>query len=406
MAKPTIVAAPNRGNYSVKGTPNGIKIPKAPTAGSVVKGAKGVDFVYRPGGPKGAGYYKKAKPTPSITSFNPTTGSNASGSTIQTPVVDTTPPAPTTTTTTTSTPPTPAWWNTQIGAGIASNAMTPILGAEQNQIGSTYGLVLRRDLTEGSETKGQPLYRLPTEASGAGTVRQTGFNEKGDPVYKDGAGNVVTDIAGLVLDYSALKAGDPGYLQGAIGNAAATSQKNQFSIADAAARSGVRRSGMSGEASAEETRNAQNLNSSLLQRAGGDYTTNLGKWASLYNQIYQGLLPKAEALAAPVETTTEVPVAPEAPVVDTTAPTPSAASSGSGFFSTVTPDAGGALSPGPNGEFMKLLGNVTLERNTSDKAIREALNGVLNNPKYKLTAQQRNYIKSLITGRYKGNKKY
>jgi hypothetical protein len=30
--KPQIVAAPNRGNYSVKGTPRGITIPKIPVA--------------------------------------------------------------------------------------------------------------------------------------------------------------------------------------------------------------------------------------------------------------------------------------------------------------------------------------------------------------------------------------
>jgi hypothetical protein len=55
---------------------------------------------------------------------------------------------------------------------------------------------------------------------------------------------------------------------------------------------------------------------------------------------------------------------------------------------------------------MTMLGNVTLERNTNDKAIREGLRAFLNNPAYQLTAQQKAYINSLITGRYKGNKKY
>ena len=400
--KPKVIAAPARGAYTVKGTPKGITIPKAPVAGSITQGKQGVDWVYRPGGPQGAGYYKKAKPTPSIAGSKPTTGSNASGSTIQTPVVDTTPSAPNTVTTTTSTPPTPAWWNTQMGAGIATNAMTPVLGAEQNQIGSAYGLVLRRDLTEGSDTKGQPLYRLPTEASGAGTVRQTGFDEKGNPLYKDGAGNVVTDISKLALDYTALKPGDPGYLQGAIGNAAATSEKNQFGIGDVAARAGARRSGMRGQATAAETQNAQNLNDALLQRSAGEYTTNLGKWASLYNQIYQGLVPQAEALAAPVTTTTEVPVAPEAPAAGPAAP-PVVPYSG---YNTPGLPQSGPLSAGPGGQFMSLLGDVTLERNTTDAAIRQGLRTFLNNAAYKLTAQQKAYINSLITGRYKGNKKY
>jgi hypothetical protein len=55
---------------------------------------------------------------------------------------------------------------------------------------------------------------------------------------------------------------------------------------------------------------------------------------------------------------------------------------------------------------MTLIGDVTLERNTNDAAIRENLRRLLKNPAYQLTAQQKAYINSLITGRYKGNKKY
>jgi hypothetical protein len=55
---------------------------------------------------------------------------------------------------------------------------------------------------------------------------------------------------------------------------------------------------------------------------------------------------------------------------------------------------------------MTLVGDLTLERNTNDKAIREGLRALLNNPAYQLSAQQKAYINSLITGRYKGNKKY
>jgi hypothetical protein len=286
-----------------------------------------------------------------------------------------------------------------MGAGVATNAATPVLGAEQNQIGSSYGVVLNR-VTEGSD-KGQPLFRLPGEAAGKGTIRQSGFDAKGNPVYKDAAGNVISDISNLVLDYTPLQAGQAGYLQGALGNAAATSANNQQTIGENAALAGVRRSGMRGQGALAEAQNAQNLNTALTTKAQGEYTTNLGKWAALYNQIYQGLLPQAEALAAPTTTTVEVPAAaPETPAAPAV-PEPTY----SGYNTPGTPTSG-PLSPGPGGQFMTLLGDVTLERNTNDAAIRQNLRRFLNNPAYQLTAQQKAYINSLITGRYKGNKKY
>jgi hypothetical protein len=55
---------------------------------------------------------------------------------------------------------------------------------------------------------------------------------------------------------------------------------------------------------------------------------------------------------------------------------------------------------------MTLVGDLTLERNTNDAAIRQGLRALLNNPAYQLTPRQIRYINSLITGRYKGNKKY
>ncbi|CAB4187660.1 hypothetical protein UFOVP1158_40 [uncultured Caudovirales phage] len=368
----TIVARPDRGAYKIKGTPGGIKIPKAPTAGLQVTGKQGVNWVYRPGGPSGAGFYKKPKAAA-------TTGTNASGATIATP--------PTTVTTTTSTPPTPEWWNTQMGAGVSTNMLAPILGAEQNQIGSTYGLVLRRDTTEGSATKGQPLYRLAGEAAGTGTVRQSGFDDKGNPVYKDGAGKVVTDIANLALDYTALKQGEPGYLQGAFGNAAAKSEQNQFGIGDVAARAGVGRSGMRGQAAIAENQNAQDMNAALTGRAASDYTTNLGKWAALYNQIYTGLVPRAEALAAPTTTTTTVPVVP--PVV----PTPSA---GGGLVS------GQRLSGGPKGEFITQVNGILGIRDIPVKGRIQQLESIGRD--YALTPAQRKYLANEIKKFRKLNK--
>jgi len=361
-----------------------IKIPN-PNKTGTPKGMEGV----RPGSPKAvaAGF----KPPKKIKPPKPSAGAAAAGTTIQTP------PVTTTQTVTTSTPPTPEWWNSQMGAGVATNAATPVLGAEQSQIGSAYGVVLNR-VTEGSD-KGQPLFRLPNDVAGKGTIRQSGFDAKGNPVYKDAAGNVISDISNLVLDYTPLRAGQAGYLQGALGSAAATSANTQQTIGQNAALAGVRRSGMRAQGALAEAESAQNLNAALTSKAQGEYTTNLGKWAALYNQIYQGLVPQAEGLAAPITSTVEVPVATSAGSETTSQP------SYLGYNLTSTPESG-ALSGGPEGAFMDVIRNVTLPRNTNDAAIRQGLRALLNNSAYKLTSRQKAYINSLITGRYKGNKKY
>lgn len=359
-----------------------IRVPNPNKTGTPA-GMEGV----RPGSPAAikAGY-KPPKPIKPPKPPKTPPASTTSGATIATPPAPVTPPTP---------PATPFNWGSAYTNNAQYQSTAPILAAGQNQIGESSGLVMRRDTNSSSPTYGQPIYRLPSESAGSGSVIAS-MGPDGGFVYKDAAGNVV-DVKGLKIDYVPVASGQEGYLQGALGNAAATSANTQQSIANTAAQSGARRSGMRAQGSLAETGNLQGAQAGITQRAQGEYTANLGKWAELYRSIYGELLPNAAAMAP----------APETPAVVTPdAPAPSAASSGSGFFSTVTPDAGGALSPGPDGEFMKLLGNVTLERNTSDKAIREALNGVLTNPKYKLTAQQRNYIKSLITGRYKGNKKY
>lgn len=54
-----IVKATNRGNYKTKVKPKGANLPKNPKAGQSFKGKGGVTSVYRPGGPDGAGWYKK-----------------------------------------------------------------------------------------------------------------------------------------------------------------------------------------------------------------------------------------------------------------------------------------------------------------------------------------------------------
>jgi hypothetical protein len=94
------------------------------------------------------------------------------------------------------------------------------------------------------------------------------------------------------------------------------------------------------------------------------------------------------------------------PPAATTPPAPTPPASTYSGYNDPTAPTGGALSPGPGGGFMKVIGNVTLERNTNDAQIRQNLRAFLNNPAYKLTAQQKEYINNLIKGRYSGNKKY
>lgn len=320
------------------------------------------------------GVWKTVAPpkAPSISS------SDASGATIATP-----PAAPAV----------PFNWGSAYTSNAQYQSTAPSLAADQNQIGEGSGLVMRRDTNASSPTYGQPIYRLPGEAAGSGSIVAS-MGPNGEFVWKDAAGNPV-DVKGLMVDYVPIKAGESGYLQGALGNAAAQSDVAQKSIANSAAQGGAMHSGMRGEVALGETSNLQGTQAGITQRAMGDYTANLGKWAALYNSIYGGLVSDAASMAPPA-------AAPEAPA----GPAAPDAASGSGFISTVTPDAGGGLSAGPGGEFMKLVGNATLERNTSNKAIREQLNGILSNPNYKLTPQQRAYINSLLAGRYKGNKRY
>ena len=388
--KPQIVAAPNRGNYSVKGTPRGITIPKIPVAGSLVRGKAGVDFVYRPKGPKGAGYYKKAKPTPSIVGSKPMTSTDAAGSTIATP------PA------VTAAAPTVPY---NYSAGFASDPRyaTGLASIASNQvgIGTEYGLVINRDTNASSPTYGMAMFRVPGQEAGTGNITAKIDPVTGASVYSDATGKVYP-VVDLELDVRPLKQGEAGYLGGALGNTAAQSQNQQYNIGNQAAQGGAGRSGMRSSMAAMEVGALQGALSKLGMGAAGAFRGTTDQYANLLNAIFPDQADKAAALASAGTT-------PPAPVVAPTtpdAPAPDTASPGSGFVQTVTPDASGALSGGPGGEFMKLLGNATLERNTSDKAIREQLNGILNNPKYKLTAQQKNYIKRLLTGRYKGNKKY
>lgn len=314
-------------------------------------------------------------------------GSESTGSTIATP------PAP---------PPTPAprtpfnYADAYYAYPGYGESMAGI-NAQQGGIEAKYGFTIRRDTSPTSPTRGGAYYKPKGAAEGTGTILATISPVDGSYVYKDSAGKVYT-AAELEIDVVTLKPGDPNYLEGAYGSNIATSDLNMRRMGDAAAQSGVGSSGIRGAMASQEGAARAGREYSLTAQAGADLGATTAKYAELYRTIFDSIKGQAADYNAVPPPIVETPAA-VAPVADT-------ASSGSGFVQTVTPDAGGALNPGPNGEFMKLIGNATLERNTSDKAIREQLNNILNNPKYKLTAQQRNYIKSLITGRYKGNKKY
>ena len=369
MATKTI-AVPSRGNYTVKGAPKGITIPKAPTAGSVVTGNQGVDWVYRPGGPQGAGYYKKAKPTPSINTTKPTTGSDAAGATIATPSV---PSAASTTTTVTTpgTPPNAAWWQSQYTSDPSFLLTDPTLRAAQNQTGTNYGYTINRDTTEGSPTKGQAYYRAPKidpvtkkpvlDANGNPVYLATGilqtFDDAGKPVYKDATGKVYAP-ADLEMDINRIAQGQEGYLQGALGNAEATSANAQQAVGENAALRGVGHSGMRAQGSIAETGALQSALSGLTQKAAGELTGIDKQYNDLYSSIFKGLAPKAEALGTPTTTTVETP--PAAPAAETpVAPTYNGqATDQTTYAGYGQPKSGSPLSQGASGEFMKMINGI------------------------------------------------
>lgn len=57
-----VIPLTERGKYSKKGTPQGVNVPKAgeEKPGQVFRGAGGAEWIYRPQGPSGAGWYRKS----------------------------------------------------------------------------------------------------------------------------------------------------------------------------------------------------------------------------------------------------------------------------------------------------------------------------------------------------------
>jgi hypothetical protein len=373
--KPQIVAAPNRGNYSVKGTPRGITIPKIPVAGSLVRGKAGVDFVYRPKGPKGAGYYKKAKPTPSIVGSKPMTSTDAAGSTIATP------PA------VTAAAPTVPY---NYSAGFASDPRyaTGLASIASNQvgIGTEYGLVINRDTNASSPTYGMAMFRVPGQEAGTGNITAKIDPVTGASVYSDATGKVYP-VVDLELDVRPLKQGEAGYLGGALGNTAAQSQNQQYNIGNQAAQGGAGRSGMRSSMAAMEVGALQGALSKLGMGAAGAFRGTTDQYANLLNAIFPDQADKAAALASAGTT-------PPAPVVAPDAAIPAAAPANTDPITQTGQVVGQALSAGPQGQFMGQVRGVLGIREISPKARIEQLRSIGRN--YALTPQQRRYLDNEI----------
>ena len=258
--------------------------------------------------------------------------------------------------------------------------------------------MINRDVTEGSPTKGQAYYRAPKidpvtkkpvlDEKGNPVYLATGilqtFDDAGKPVYKDSTGKVYAP-ADLEMEINRVAKGQAGYLEGALGNAEATSERNQFGIGDVAARAGARRSGMRGQASAAETGALQGALAGLTQKAAGELTAIDKQYNDLYTGIFRSLAPKAEALAAP--TTTEVPVAPEAPGVPAAAPNNTNPVTEAGLVD------GQALSGGPQGQFMSQANAIVAQRDAPYSQIVASLNAL---KRFALTPQQLRWIETWI----------
>lgn len=360
----------------------------------------------RPGSPKAiAAGYKPPKPpkgpgkpggAPFAVSFN------ADGTTTLKPPAApkvAAPPALTTTTVTTpGTPPTSAWWNSQYTSDPSFLLTDPVLRAAQNQTSTNYGYVINRDTTEGSPTKGQAYYRAPKidpvtkkpvlDETGKPVYLATGilqtFDDAGKPIYKDSAGKVYAP-ADLEMDINRIARGEAGYLEGALGAAEAASENNQFRIGDAAARAGLRSSGMRASASSAESSALQSALSGLTKRAAGELTGIDKQYADMFSSIFKNLAPQAAALAAPTTTTVEAP--PAAEVV----PPPAAPNTNPNTETGLVPRQ--ALSGGPNGQFMGQTNAIVAQRDAPYAQKVASLNAL---KRFALTPQQLKWIADWI----------
>ena len=375
------------------------KVPKAPKLSGTSAYVAGAQMDT----PKKGGGVAKSLTVAQITGAAPRT--TAESAVAAPKVTAPTTPAPSTQTVTTpGTPPAASWWQSQYTSDPSFLLTDPSLRAAQNQTSSNYGYRINRDTTEGSPTKGQAYYRAPKidpvtkkpvlDETGKPVYLATGilqtFDDKGAPVYKDSAGNVYKP-SDLEMDIQRIAKGEAGYLEGALGAAEATSERNQFGIGDVAARAGARRSGMRGQASAAETSALQSALAGLTGKAAGELTGIDKQYADLFSGIFKTLAPQAAALAAP--TTTEVPVAPAAPAAPSAEVIPPAAAPNTNPVTATGLVAGQALSSGPQGQFMGQAGAIVAQRDVPYSSKVASLNAL---KRFALTPQQLRWIESWI----------
>jgi len=239
-------------------------------------------------------------------------GSESSGETISTPP---TPPAPT------------ASYDYSAGFSADPRYATGLANIAANQvgIGNEYGYVINRDTDSNSPTYGSTKWLAPGQEPGQGTITPKIDPTTGKSVYSDATGKVY-NVNDLTLDIRELKPGEPGYLKGALGNAAATSANNQQTVGENAALAGVQRSGMRGSGVAMEAGALQGALSKLGLGAASAFRGTTNQYADLLNAIFPDQADKAAALASagttPAATATPevTPIAPSAPKAESKNP--------------------------------------------------------------------------------------
>lgn len=362
---PKVIGVPGRQKFTRKvKAPTGA--PAKPVGGQSYTVNNEV-YVYRPAGPSGAGWYT----LPTTASFTTpasdsagaspavTTGSDASGETVQTP-----PPPPVARNA--------AWWQGQYTADPRFLRTDPVLRSQQNQVGSTYGLFINRD------AQGRTLFKA---ADGTTGITQ-GFDDNGKMVYRDATGKVFTPDQ-LTMDIRRVQRGEDGYLSTGIGSAEAQSEKAQYGIADAAAAAGARRSGMRAVGAANETAALQAALGGLATRAAGEYAGIDKSYADLFTDIYGDLIKDAGALVTPDP----------APASAPETPAPAAVPQGTAETGL---NIGQALTPKAFG--VQLAGIANMGKNATRKTMIKLYRDLARN--YALTPAQRARIVKILKNDY------
>lgn len=383
-AAPVITPSTNRGNFTVKGTPNA-NIPKNPQAGLTVTGNAGVQWVYRPQGPNGPGWYKRGKgdgPAATPPGYMGQAGSSPyPGAPSGSPnAVSSTPapapaPAPAAAPSPSSAPivspatgstfvPNASWWNQQFQNDPRWAMQAPGLASRILSTGTQYGYYI--NMTD----SGAPKWK--SRSSNVGDIVQV-VDDKGIPVLDEkgmmqyrGPDGKIYPASDLVLDVRRYEKGEAGYSEGAIGQAEAASERRQFGIGDAAAQAGVGRSGMRASLADQETAARQAAVRSLVNSAGREFSGIQSDYGTLFNTIYSDLVKNAANIEVPgaEAPAPETPAggAPDPSVPAGNAPWPGGGSTNpAGQYTPPLPTPENprpTLSTGPNGSFMMTVNEI------------------------------------------------